>query len=76
MAVVVHVFKGQGTLAFRSLKRKLIDIGLSNELRQRLVYEKPTEERQRVEHEAIRRAKRRQLQRNLRFIFSRMARGF
>jgi ribosomal protein S21 len=76
MAVTVSVYKGYTALAFRLLKRKLTDIGLPKELRQRLAYEKPSEKRRRMDYEAHRRATRRALQHNLRFIFSRMARGF
>ncbi|BAM82441.1 probable mitochondrial ribosomal protein S21 [Cyanidioschyzon merolae strain 10D] len=76
MALTVRVLKGHNELAFRLLKRKLADVGLTKELRRRLTYEKPSEKRRRIEHEEERRQARRALQHNLRFILSRMARGF
>lgn len=76
MVVSVRVAKQHLEVAYKQLKRKIVEAGIVNEVRRRLAHEKPSERRHREEDAQRRRAEKRELHQNLRLILSRRARGF
>lgn len=76
MVITVRVVKGQVDLAYRALKRKLIESGTVSELRRRMAYEKPSDARAREAKVQQRRAEKRELSHNMRLIMQRRTRGF
>ena len=59
MTIEVQVRGGNVIKAMRILKKKIEKDGLMQELRQRSYYEKPSEKRQRVHKQNLRRCKKR-----------------